>query len=364
MSPFGYGSGFGTVAGFPSTDKTGEAEPDWLFRDTFSTAVPAPIGPTLAADVGSWTVQDDGDLLSVSDGHLNLVGANDYGNSFLRSADTFARAAGLAVYSLFRRATGVSWEDRFGFGPAGGGYSEHYWEAGRAAAQAGVYADVTGIGIIVDVDVERVIVLRPAGALYILREGGVWKLAFLTATVSTTPLRVTLFERFETTEHDVVNLLQLPAPFDTDDGLLTTPEIAAPVASAPFVHEADFVMELTAAGVYSEVYFRVTDASNYWLLLWDATDILVRQYTGGVQTLRIIGSRSGTDHVVLAVEGNVYRLFADGVLVMGTYTDATSQGVAATDGHFGLSVGGVTDVRLYPRLLTGDAVDALDELAG
>lgn len=325
----------------------------WLFRDDFSIDDAAPLtDPLPADDEGSWVVTTDtGNNLDVAGSRLQINGRVAAADPRLSSSVSYARAAGLALFMRVITPPAADMPSRFGFDDAASGQINYSTiqlnDDGRIFAR--MDAVLTEIGISTDLsdDVlyDFVFILRATG-IFIFCKGGTqypaWTLLWVESTLANTPLWFavtpaasagTMGLFFETTR-----LVQLAKLWAENDFAIATQRLAG--ARSPgdtFTHAPDCFIEFTVTTVPSalqiELWFRIQDATNRWLVSVDsAGDLDLDEVVAGVPTQR--GTAAGVivdaDRVAVRAIGAEIAVF-DSVLRI-TYSSATNF-QAETDGE-------------------------------
>lgn len=200
--------------------------------------------------------------------------------------------------------------------------------------------------------------------LYFGKSGGTWRTLW-------TDTSGALLRGDEAGTHAVTLASDGPEPFDTDDGLATDTHNGSVAAGTTFIHEADMLLEFTATTVPSagnaSIVFRAFDASNYWQVSVFSSGVfsLFEVVAGGYVSRASTGSGTvGNGHrVVVIAEGTTIRGYSDNVLRW-TYASATNFATATAGDVFSLGTGGVaSDLKTWPRTLSGTAASILDKVS-
>lgn len=93
---------------------------------------------------------------------------------------------------------------------------------------------------------QSAVILRGSGALNLVKGGAYsdWTLVWATSVSAASPLYATLFNYNKAMTLDYIRVRQLPAPFDTDDGLLTL-NVTSPADATEYIGDANGILEVT-----------------------------------------------------------------------------------------------------------------------
>lgn len=357
----------------------GGVNPNFILRDYYETALAAGAvnGTPAEPGPGNRTVVDTGNLLSI-DSKLtasNVTGLNDpsiqYG-PFARKAGRAALAYGIVMtgatimqYGFFTAnpITVASGEPCLRGVAAGATYKRLGSQAQAAAPNLGgspTSALATGV------------ILRTSGGFCVQRSStqNRWRLTWVEysgATASLYPgIEADTAPGFSVAKFKVADL---GAPFDTDWGLVTTRLDGARAGGDSFTHEPDFVFDIVittlAAGM--QIAFRMQDANNYWRVDINADGSLaLQEVIAGTPTSRgtaAAGTVVNGHRLVVAADGGGYSVYTNDVRRF-THNSATGNFVTATGGKIlALGTGGaLTDLRAWPRNLSGPAYAQLESL--
>ena len=159
-----------------------------------------------------------------------------------------------------------------------------------------------------------------------------------------------------------------PAPFDTDDGAATDSHAGAVSASTSFTHEADCLIGFTVTTLPSsggmQVYFRKVDSNNFWeIYLTSAGNFYLFETAAGTRTgsRAALGVVSSGDRIVIVCDNTTIEGYSKDVLRW-TYASATNAATATAGVVQALGTGGtISDLRTWPRTLSGTAADILNK---
>jgi hypothetical protein len=196
-----------------------------------------------------------------------------------------------------------------------------------------------------------------------------WTLAnVLSNTTVTSPLYPTMptgFVAKNLAEVDDMRIVNLPAPFDSNYGIVTSrnPTMAANGTST---HLANALIEVTKSFSAAEVYrlsFRMSDADNLWA--YDITQgnpnglMKLIERNSGVETTRVsqtVACPLGNNYLGVAFDTAVMHPNRPGLGAGNIYSSATFNQTAT-----GMKTGAdVTNFNSYPRLLDAVACAILD----
>lgn len=161
-----------------------------------------------------------------------------------------------------------------------------------------------------------------------------------------------------------------PAPFDTDDGLATDTHSGSVASGTTFVHEADMLLEITVATLtitnMSFSFRQASDTNRWFAYIVNNGDFYLFETVDGVSTPRAFaaGAIASGDRVVIVAEGSTIRGYSKNVLRW-TYASATSHAAATTGKFLSVGNGGVfSDLKTWPRTLSGTAASILNKASG
>lgn len=329
----------------------------YLLLARFSSDIAAPLPSSLSVNVGGpLTVVDASNVMSQSGGTLRIAGTLAAANGVF--GPSFARTAGRAfiVDSVDRTSPnnirvgwdtvvtqnapwGIRWNANtidVWVGSAGGGVMAGMYTAASSSSRVSTF-----------------VIQRGTGALLIAQEGSTNTLLWVWPDGATALVpRIVSTGAAHTAQFDNFRVLDLPAPWNTDEGIATA-RIASNSAGNTISHTADAWIEQTltaATGVDKDLYVRWTDDNNCWIVRQNQGGSTVKliEKVAGVETSR--GSvattyNNGTAYRHIAIcEGSVIKVYVDTTLKI-TYSSASFQATATT--AKAQSAG--TELKSYPR---------------
>ncbi len=273
----------------------------FLLRDDFLTADPAPIATPRTAEPGPGTLTITGATQAIIDGKLELTNSGGGWGNEAALAEVETRAAGLALFTKLNFSTRnfsapLIWNQ----GTVFGGSAQANVDAGfgmGGADDLDVIANAVGsmavTGLSTSTDYDLAVVLRDTGAWFFIKGGTftVWTLLFV-ADVGTD---TTVFPGYKNNSTigtlDTLRATQLLAPFNSDFGWVTDRLAGARSAGDTFTHTGNCFNEFTVTTVPSaaqiELWFRIQDASNRWVVSIDSSgDLDLDEVVAGVPTQR------------------------------------------------------------------------------
>ena len=344
-----------------------------LLIDQFITTHAAPLGSRACEPgPGTLTFTDSASTMSISGGALLISGTPLTTDGWI-SSSSYTRAAGLGLFAQIPVVVNAAAANsKFGWvstNAVNGSdvISVSTYQAGDVfTSGTALPGGLTGIifnGLLV---FDAAIILRGTGAWILIRSAGQdWKLGYVKNLVTTTPL----WPRFRgpgsaiNVQYDNVQVRQLPDPWNNDWGPVTQ-RIAVAAALATLTSKADLVLEATRTIVTNDLwdlYFRYTDANNYWFIRVDQAGGALSVYSviAGVQSqAATVGAQTytnGTSYRVLAtIDGAKIQIFVNDASKL-TYASMTAN-VTGTTCQTTLSC---TDFAAWPRLLSGAALGVL-----
>lgn len=351
---------------------------EFLFRDDFTTPESAPLTSPRTAEPGpgTGTVIDTGDNLDIVSGDLvnsGIAGSNDP----RYATGSIARAVGLAMVA---KSFNTSNRNAVGFHSTQGDALMIGWLVTSSGVLLRVYDNGTLISfasgnVSADTDYDMASIARSEGGFYAIRGGSEfsdWTLFWVGKLNTTDPLYAVWTATTGTGLLDALRISQLPAPWDTENGIATQVLAGARSASDTFTHEADclieFEMTTIPSGSDAEIFFRVQDASNYWMIrLTTSGRLQLHEVVGGTPTQRK-GTGSGVlqsgERIVIVVDDEEIKGYHDNTLGW-TYSSAANF-KTETSGELDTPGGGggtISEIISWPRTLSGAAKSALDAVA-
>ena len=353
-----------------------KADLEFLFRDDFITAEASFIALPRTTEPGPGTLvgTQTGGSQAIVAGQLEVVGANSTSQTILVSQDSFARTAGLCamlktISGVANSQIGINYEaggtwDRGTDGKANDGSATN-WDGGSLNAVSGVFDNFNAID-------RAVFVLRNTGALLICQVGNDFILRWVFNEGTLTPVYIS-YNQFQVGATNIMDdwrVSQLPSPWDTDDGIATSTLDGARSAGDTFTHEADCLIEFIATTIPSgdqiEMRFRIQDATNFWQVTIDsAGDIDLDEVVAGTPTERGTAAAviANGDRVVIIADDETIKVYEANVLRI-TYSSAANfktetDGELETEG----TGGSVSDIKAWPRLISGGPLNQLNAVA-
>lgn len=264
----------------------------------FATDQAAPLTSphTEAGAVGSLTITDTGNNLSASGGKAVATTVVASGNPGWIGTASFARRCGRMVRGLIHHVVPGP-RDFLGYTSAA---NMSQWTHLLFANQLSGHIYDNNVAVValwtlgIDVAYTGRVVLRDTGAFYLI-EGGAYTqptLIWVSATGSADPLYATWFDNLGgSLKAGGFSVTALGGAWATDYGIATSYKATTTDAdTATMTADALVYHTITAqTGVTQELHFRVTDASNYWLLRMAApgtNTIKVIEVVAGVETER------------------------------------------------------------------------------
>lgn len=350
---------------------------EYLLQDEFTTARAAgAVNGTPTDPPGDTRVATDtGNRLSISGGAAQFALGGAGGDPGLwYSQKTHALGLMLAASVRFDGSSAdniftLGWDTNQAGRPnatslrtgAGGKFLLYNSEYGVAADNVGTYVTNT--------DYCLALVQRAAGS-YVFIKGGIytqwthlWPLG--TGAADWYP-NISDYNR--TAEVTYIRISQLAAPFDSAYDFATERLAGARSAGDTFAHEADYVGHFTVTTVPTggqiEFWFRIQDSSNYWAVTVNAAgDLDLDEVVAGSPTQRATaaGVISNGDVITITADDETISVF-DGNTRRIHYTSAANfkteiSGELDTEG----TGGAVSDIVIYPRTLSGQALNELNK---
>lgn len=208
-------------------------------------------------------------------------------------------------------------------------------------------------------------------AMMLVKDNGSWVLCYITKTYVYSVLQPFLQYRGDgSPDSDYLRVAQLPAPFDTDNGIATDVHSGSVSAGATFSHEADTWIEYTVttrptAG-QTETRFRVQDGSNYWQVTVDSSgNIDLDEVVSGTPTQRgtAAGVVSSGHRVCIVADDTTITVYSNDVQRF-SYASASNFKSATAGELETLGTGGaVSNLITMPRTLSGRAATILNAFA-
>ena len=350
----------------------------FLLRDEFATADASPLTTprTCEPGPGTWTVSQNDGTLATSGEQLDFTAQATVtpGDLGLLKTSSISRAIGLSLLLKFNCST---------FGVIGVHMIQ--WSSGTQTdrrhnlyiTQSGItaqYSDGNGPmvhgALATSTDYEAAIILRSAGAFYLIK-GGVfaeWTLLFVHKLINTTPL-YPAWQNFNAVGSlDFLRVPQLAAPWDSDNGIATDVLAGARSPGDAFTHEGDCLIEFEVTTLPSsgqiEVEFRQQTANtDCWRVTIDsAGNIDLDEIVASGSTER--GTSAGTiangERVVIIANDTNITIYGNNTQLI-SYASASNY-KTETDGELETegTGGSVSDILSWPRVLSGSALSQLE----
>jgi hypothetical protein len=379
--------------GTVTADGGGAGGYDYELLDEFTTDDASPVASPRTAEPGSGElnfVQNDG-TFAIASGGLDFTAQTtvnwpDLGFYGTVGGSGLARAAGRALMSDIEVDTDnkqhlFAWQDSAAtadyntsahtllFPPASSFPTQSIWALANAA-ETRLYEPIWNPPGTFQV----ALVLRAEGCFFLIK-GGVyteWTLVYPGYGLTTTPLWPAFSNADQSGTLDNFRVVNLPAPWDSATGLATSALAGARAVNDTFTHEPDAFVEFVPTAVPSagnaEVRFRVQDASNYWFArVTSAGDLGLYEVVGGggaTQRANVTGVVVGATPVIVGFEGTRISCYYDNA-ARWNYTSASNFQTETDAELASLGTGGsISDIRAWPRVLSGTAVDTLDGAGG
>ena len=355
----------------PPRDRAGLPPIVFLLRDDFTTDDSAPLTSPRTAEPGPGTltaVEVDG-TLAISGAALDFTAQSSPTNGDLGFYGTggFALSGGLA----FIVSINFSTISHAGFGfvnsadviySAAGG---NRWALSPGTGTLGILNEEESSLTLTDTiststQYEFAVILRSNGVFYLIKGGAFteWTLLYVTNDAPEATVYPMFGNSASVGSLEYFYLAQLPAPWDTDNGIATMYN-ASPDSGLAITHEADCILEMVIAGTSRGIGFRHQDADNRWLAWVNGSGtVFLYEYVAASPTSRgssVLGLSGGERLVVIAVDETII-LYVDDVEII-SYSSAANY-KTATVGT--ISGAGNTNFASWPRTLSGDALTTLE----
>lgn len=336
--------------------------PTYLLRDVFTTNAAAPITSPRTCEPGPGTLT----LAQAAPGQWSIV-SNKFtvasvGASEPRavSVTSFNRVAGRAFMGTVGLAVGVI--SRIGWDTGGALPETHAFSlsaGGDLAARISGSGLFLGITTPTGVDHDCALVLRSAGAFYLVKNGGTvpnWTLAWVDNVDVSATLPVKISAATGTAlggTFDDLQVFDFPAPWTSDFGIATSRTAGNVPSGTVFTHTANCLIEYVQATLgagESQVLFRRQDVANHWFVSVNAAgDLILNERVGGGANVRATAAAvvAAGHRVVVVADGTIIRGFSNNVLRW-TYSSATNF-QTATAGETALFAGTQSNLTAWPR---------------
>lgn len=333
------------------------------FRFAVDASAPLPSPYSESGAVGSLTVTDTGNKLSISAGRVRSSGLTGAGDPRLIYATGFTRRAGLALLATTKWTV-----DRACFGwaatatPTG---SSVFGYNNIGATPSAYPANTVAVAGSIDsgTGADLLVILRGTGAYMFSRNNGSsgpYTLDWVDNADTTSPLYPGTWAKNTDFQVEADNLRVLDlGPISSlfaSDYALATQRKAVSVGADTITATADALIEHTitaATGVTQELMVRRVDDSNCWIVRMDQAGSTVKliEKVAGVETERASAAQTWTNtttyRVVTVVEGSVVKTYVANTLktsYASASTNSTATGVK-------VSTAG-TDLVSWPRTVT------------
>lgn len=328
------------------------------FRFATDQAAPLTSPYTEAGAVGGLTIADTGNNLSVTGGVVRVAGGVTANNPRAVATAAPARVAGRAALCRAVKTNGA--------GQFAGGWSSVTTPDNLAIW----YYNGTGVSVIENngsvlgpfatlasgTSYAFAVVLRAGGAFYLVKGGAFATWTLLWVGVAGTAAGFPFMAQGGTAglgDWDDLRVTDLGGAWASDTGIATTYKATTVDGdTATQTPNAVVYHTITAqTGVTQELKFRITDASNYWLLRMAApgtNTIKIIEVVAAVETERASAAQTFTNAVAYRV-----GVTMDGA-ALASYVDNTAKGSYASAAT-GLAAGGVsvshagTKLECWPR---------------
>ena len=223
-------------------------------------------------------------------------------------------------------------------------------------------------GLVATDEIQLFLILRSAGAYLVKSDGTNYRMLRLARAGSSATLYPIFSNLDAAGKIGSARVVQLAAPWTTDNGIATSTLTPTHVAAQTYTHTANtlisFVMDTVPAGGNHIVSFRKQDANNYWYLRITGGTGAARIYTreGGVDTLRanISGAGNAGDVLEVKIEDDVATFYRNGASKTPSYTSALF--ASETDGaieNLG-TTGASSDLVALPITPSAAAIAAIE----
>lgn len=363
------GSGLIQASGWPKTS-------DWLVRDEFTVDVAAGSVNSTAAvpGPGARTVVDTENKLSVGSGVLAFSGGKaspTHGDPGLWESSV-ARGAGMTALFEFVAAN-QPFAVGFDAGTSGGlgNLTVAYFNGGNILSWYANAVDAYTAG-----STYRVACILQTAGMFVFVKGGIefanWTLVWLYSGSNGTPLYPAVANYSADIDIEYIRAIQLPAPFDTDAGLVTDSVAGALSNDTAFTHEADFWIEIVIGALPSDqLEFDVrrpvagSDANGWRITVDSAGTLSLFERVSSAPTLvaSAVGVVSAGHRVVIASRGTTIKSFSNKVPIW-TYAGATNFATATAGNFVSLGTGGAASaLYAWPGTLNGATAAILDRVS-
>lgn len=344
----------------------------YLLRAEFNTDIAAPLPSPLAVDVGSLTVVDTNNKLSVSSGAAQFATGGATAGDPGVWGDQLARVAGRAVLAKLQ-GTSTASSMRVGWdSDQSGGLTDALAmvPSGNITAIANGTPAVLG-GVSAATDYRAAVVQRGNGQLYAVKGGTEypeWTLAWVSVegTAAMYPAVVSGGASVSAAV-DWLRVIDLTGGWESDYGIATQRLAGSVAHDTPYTHTANGIVEYIQTTIPTtsptEVHFRRQGASDYWAVRVNSeASLQLVEVNGGAVSTRAnaAGVVSAGHRIVVIFDGTTIRGYSNNTLRW-TYSSAIAY-ATATAGRVNLATsdGVVSDLITWPRTISGAALAALN----
>lgn len=340
------------------------------FKFTTDQAAPLASPYTEGGAVGSLTLTDTGNKLSISGGTLRVAAATVNWTDPRAVGTGLTRQAGRALLFTGQVDTDSNAQWMVGWATGTGGGTAalvHAWYIGNTVSLGPLYwfgtANLSSLSSALSLGTayEVAVVLRSTGAFLLQKVSGVWTLLWVDPSTST----ATMYPTTATGGNALAARLalprvaDLPAPWNGDYGIATQRLAGARSAGDTGAHTANCLLDWTETTIPSagttDFRFRVQDASNYWQLTISSTGALtLNEVVAGTPTSR--GSSAAAvangNRVVVVADGSTIKVYVANTSKI-TYASASNFATATSFSLTALGTSGaISDIVAWPRTVT------------
>ncbi len=348
----------------------------FLFRDDFPVDEAAPLATPRTADPGPGigTIVDTTNVADIVSEELvlenNVIGNPGYWG------DVQTRVNGIVTMVEMDNTTGFR-RSEIGFGSAqSGGLADfiRFRPSSTTVCQTRNISAVTLAGVNVTTGIVRgAVILQDSRVIFLANDNifSEWTFLWVSEAIYAGVFFPAAINSSQTpVKFSYLRCAILDSPWDIDFGAATEVLAGARSAGDTFTHEADCLIEFEVttvpAALQIEQRFRIQDASNFWQVTIDSTGALdLDEVVATVVTQR--GTAAGVivngDRIVIIADDETIRVYEANVLRI-TYALAVNfktetAGELETEG----TGGAVSDIISWPRVISGDALTALNRVA-
>jgi hypothetical protein len=349
----------------------------FIWRDIFDTNYAAGALDATAAEPGPTVtrhVVDTESKLSTIAGNLYFAGgksAPGFGDPSINWG-SMARATGRAMAAIVTPAAantqfGIGMDDNGSGGPSGGNCIVF---GSNGLMNASLSTNAKMVAYTAATEYPLVIVQRTAGAFMLVKLAGVWTLQYIDTLQAPNPAYPYVYGYNAIVNVAMAGALDLPEPWNTDNGIATQDLAGARSAGDTFSHDADCwiittITTLPSAGTI-DLEFRKQDADNYWqLVIASDGSLTLNEVVTGVATSRGTGAAASIANgqkIKVLANGQTIKVYANDALKI-TYASASNFATATAGSLSSEGTGGaVTGITSYPYIITGAALGVLNRI--